>query len=397
MPLDLVLPLLLAASVMMTGAMALAWLQLGRERHLLVWTAAYGTSTLQWLSNAGGISWKSPSLMALSGVAMIASISFTLVAIRIRAAHRRPWRPVVSAALAMTAVAALLSMLGNVHLMLSAIVPAYVCGCCMAAALALRPEGRSHRLGELSFSVVFWLFALFEVVVIVSGTAAATLRTPAALSTYYQVIGWGVPVLYVASGLAAILLVTEDRVEVLAGMVATDPLTGVANRRGLEIAGGKCLARSRRSNLPLSVLACDLDDFKSINDNFGHAVGDEALRLFSTILVREVREGDVVGRVGGDEFLVVLADADAQQGALTMERIRTALLSVHVMGAHGALLQASFGIAQANLADDLPSLIERADLALYEAKRASKSRPAARGGPPRRMAVSARSAAGDRG
>src|SRR5262249_6136679 len=96
----------------------------------------------------------------------------------------------------------------------------------------------------------------------------------------------------------------------LASMVLTDPLTGCLNRRGLDQAIAREIARSGRSGSELSVLAIDLDHFKAINDTYGHVAGDIVLREFGALLAHAARAGDIVARAGGEEFLALLPDTD---------------------------------------------------------------------------------------
>ena len=153
-----------------------------------------------------------------------------------------------------------------------------------------------------------------------------------------------------------------------------DGLTGLANRRLCEAALAKEIARVGRSDEPLSLIVADLDDFKTVNDRFGHPAGDEVLRQFALVLRETVREVDVAARWGGEEFAVVLPGTDLVGAANLAERIRGELERRVVIGPGGEEFSctASFGVA-AFAGDDQAGLLAAADAALYRAKRAGKN------------------------
>ena len=154
-----------------------------------------------------------------------------------------------------------------------------------------------------------------------------------------------------------------------------DGLTGLANRRSVEETLRTEVARSRRFDDKLCVVMADLDDFKVVNDTYGHPVGDDALRLFAETLRATVREMDVAGRWGGEEFVLVLPGTDASGGARLAERARVALegCALEVDGDR-VPLTASFGVAELSPTADVRELVAAADAALYEAKRTGKNR-----------------------
>lgn len=168
----------------------------------------------------------------------------------------------------------------------------------------------------------------------------------------------------------------ERRIRILS---TTDALTGLPNRRALFERFELELARARRQQEPLAVCVVDLDYFKQINDTHGHAVGDEVLQFASRTLRRQLRDVDLLGRIGGEEFVIVLPETDSDAAQRALERCRVALANNDVVIEDPALtlsISASFGVycAQVDEASNVPQLLARADEALYVAKRDGRNR-----------------------
>jgi diguanylate cyclase (GGDEF)-like protein len=168
----------------------------------------------------------------------------------------------------------------------------------------------------------------------------------------------------------------ERRVRILS---TTDSLTGLPNRRALFERFELELARARRQQEPVTVCVVDLDHFKQINDSHGHAAGDEVLQYASRVLRGQLRDVDLLGRIGGEEFVIVLPDTDAAAAQQALERCRIALASNDVKIEESAAtlrISASFGVfcAQVDEASNVPQLLARADEALYVAKRDGRNR-----------------------
>jgi diguanylate cyclase (GGDEF)-like protein len=155
-----------------------------------------------------------------------------------------------------------------------------------------------------------------------------------------------------------------------------DSLTGLANRRSLEDTLRSELARAARFHDSVCVVLADLDRFKSVNDRYGHAAGDQVLKAFAGALRETVRESDVAGRWGGEEFALVLTGTDAAGGVRLAERARVALAARGLRMPDGEELTvtASFGVAAFPECQELGELLIAADSALYEAKRAGRNR-----------------------
>jgi len=158
-----------------------------------------------------------------------------------------------------------------------------------------------------------------------------------------------------------------------------DEVTGLYNRRFFSLRLEEEISRFRRFNHPVSVVVLDLDGFKTVNDEFGHAVGDETLRDIGQILMKHSRGINVVSRYGGDEFAVLLVETSKSGARLYADRIRQVVATFPF--SHGKSVTASFGVA--SLPDDEATtseeLFRAADEALYAAKRASKNQVVAAG------------------
>jgi diguanylate cyclase (GGDEF)-like protein len=155
-----------------------------------------------------------------------------------------------------------------------------------------------------------------------------------------------------------------------------DSLTGLANRRLSTAALEKELARAQRFNEPLTLVLADIDDFKRINDRWGHPTGDEVLKAFARRLQESVREIDLAGRWGGEEFALLLPGTDLEGGRRLAERIRELVREQHLATPDGSPIRvtSSFGVASFPLVTGQSQLVAAADAALYEAKRSGKDR-----------------------
>lgn len=177
---------------------------------------------------------------------------------------------------------------------------------------------------------------------------------------------------------AAIALENARLHHVVRRQAITDELTGLVNRRRFMEALDAEIARTQRLRSNVSLMLADLDDFKRINDRFGHPAGDEALRVFAEVLRAELREIDVAARLGGEEFAVLLPETDLEGALAVAERLRERVGERPVLDDHGTPvhLTASIGVAEYTTGsrDDL---LRRADAGLYRAKQEGKNRVAA--------------------
>ena len=170
---------------------------------------------------------------------------------------------------------------------------------------------------------------------------------------------------------------------IVSNQALVDGLTGLANRRSCEETLASELARAERFPGPLALIVADLDDFKDVNDRYGHQAGDVVLREFAALLTESVRDIDLACRWGGEEFLLVLPGTDMDGAAHVAERVRRALQERTVLSVDGERIPvtASFGVAAYPQAHTASELFAAGDAALYEAKRTGKNRVSTGSGP----------------
>ncbi len=153
-----------------------------------------------------------------------------------------------------------------------------------------------------------------------------------------------------------------------------DPVTGALNRRGMEKLLATEMDRARRTGDPCSVAILDIDDFKKFNDTGGHALGDEVLRKIGECVHQNLRSYDAFGRMGGDEFLLLLPGSTSYEASALCNRILSAIEALPAYSAVGSSPTVSIGLTVMNSFDSSENILERADRGLYAAKRLGKNR-----------------------
>ena len=223
-------------------------------------------------------------------------------------------------------------------------------------------------------AVLFCFFILPQRVAI----AASAVMLVAAAPMVYTFVNDGTAIRFAVSltiNIVVISIITgvvADLQRELFEQAATDPLTGAFNRRQMESLLSEALERRARSAAPASILLLDIDHFKSINDRFGHNVGDEVLRNLVTLLKKHVRKLDRVFRTGGEEFLILLTDTKAADATVHAERIR--LMISQTALSPECTVTVSIGVAECVANQQLESWIKNADDALYTAKHEGRNR-----------------------
>ena len=156
-------------------------------------------------------------------------------------------------------------------------------------------------------------------------------------------------------------------------LMLTDPLTGIANRRHLDERLAVELARQQRNQQPLAVIMTDIDWFKNVNDNFGHAAGDRVLQIFAGQLRQNIRNFDFLARYGGEEFVLLLPNTGSEEALHLAERMREAIKHMH-LDDMDLKLTASFGVTIARTGETMEQVMVRADKAMYQSKTRGRDR-----------------------
>ncbi|MFG1477819.1 diguanylate cyclase [Xanthobacter sp. V4C-4] len=260
---------------------------------------------------------------------------------------------------------------------------------CLVVALRMR-QRRARGVLDRAFFWVLLLFGLHFFVrtvltaplagdlahydeMIAAGADPLEMRRGFAVSPFWQVLNFTVFISGLLIALMLFVAVALDVIEDFRRESGADTLTGLLNRRGFHLEAQPVWADAAMR--PLSVLYCDLDHFKSINDSYGHGAGDRVLKQFADILSGQLRHWDVAARFGGEEFVVLLPHASGEAALALADRMRRVLRdTVFEDLSDGRAVTASVGVAEAGPSETLGEVIHRADVMVYAAKRAGRDR-----------------------
>ncbi|WP_324617393.1 GGDEF domain-containing protein [Microvirga alba] len=250
------------------------------------------------------------------------------------------------------------------------------CGSLFAvAAHRIRPSRYDHPVDK----VIFWLFLVLSIQLIlrplltikpgeVDSNLMAFSDAPFWLALRFSLI-----VSAVLIGLALLSAVAVDITNDLKKQSTTDALTGAYNRRGFDETASAVISSGRFH--PICLIVCDIDHFKRINDDYGHPAGDRVIKMLSELLTAHVRRNDIVGRIGGEEFAVLLAECAPSGATGFSEHVRALFEASGTEGIHGmSATTASFGVADHRPGETLQQLMSRADRQLYAAKNSGRNR-----------------------
>ena len=332
-----------------------------------------------WARLLGGLAqagwWAAPRLGmplidALTVFAVIGGVVLELIAYCLFFGHRN-WRRIVYPATALSVLAVMAGIMGGasrLHMtwLMSSIVALFASG---AAAILLHPRKapmlqRIIGANDALFALFTWAWLILE-----KGEIGATITPVGGITYLFSYL------MMVVNGFGFLLLCKQkDDIE-MRRLATIDGLTGMLNRRAFFEGADSARLLALRLRKPIALMMLDLDHFKRLNDGFGHACGDEALRVFSDTARAMLREHDLMGRLGGEEFALALPGTTLEGARQAAERLRVAVAEAPLLTCAGSYrMTVSIGLVMIEPNEALTAALARADHALYAAKTGGRNR-----------------------
>ena len=362
---------------MMSLIFFLIWKTLGEKPYALSWAIGFLAATAQWFISLVPNWFPSYEMYWL----MINALALVVVTLGLRGHRQRTDCKFVPKALWPFAVAVFAGVvwtsLVDRHLGIStALIPVAATVTLLLSALAIIRHREKSRPAEIAAAITIAAFGLTQLVASTLALMQGRLGDEVYSALYVQFSFLTLPAGYTGMVIFIVAMLASDMLEQSKEIAIKDQLTNMLNRRGFGEYAAKTYATARRLHRPVAVIMSDIDRFKNINDKFGHATGDLALVHFANILKVERRVDDILARVGGEEFALILPGTnlkDAMQIADDLCR-RLEESPFEIDGASHTMT-ASFGVASLSSNDScLSDVIVRADRALYRSKRAGRNR-----------------------
>ncbi len=364
-------------NVILTLVFFIAWQGFGRARHALTWSLTFAFATTQWLTNLARDQLPSFEFYWI----LVTAITLVVISLGLLGHLQRCNKRVSAWHLSVPAIIALLAVswftIFDPHKGLqSSITPLYASLTLGLSAWLIIQHRERSTIAEIGAAATIGIFGVLQ---FLAGSVALAqgAQTDAALTQAYYALNFvGMPAAYTGMGLFVVLMIASDLAEQLRELARRDQLTGLLNRRGFGERSAAAYQHARFAKTPVAVIMTDIDHFKAINDQWGHQVGDHAIEHFAGILRRGRRSADVLARIGGEEFALILPGVSLEAGLEISRRLcqdlreRPLRLEDKTVG-----MTASFGVAALSDKDTcLSDAICRADDALYQSKRSGRDR-----------------------
>ena len=368
---------LIFIAAMLGAVMLIAWRSFGRPQHALVWAIAFAVATGEWATNLLMRLYAPDNALLYAAIAGLACLSNALIAIGFlrRVRPEASMLPLLAAAAAAAVLIALATFAIPHRAARDAIWLSFGGAMLAIGASTVARSLKAASTPERATALMLVLFAAIDFGTAAVAFAQGPAGDEAGLALFRTALVLLYPLAFIGVGIFAVFLVAADLAETMRQLATVDLLTGIYNRRGFEDSADRALRNAQRQRQPLSVVVADIDNFKVINDRFGHPAGDAALRHFAARLERLVRRGDLIGRIGGEEFALLLVNTRAQDAIEVVERIRRDIAAMPVDGPGRVKMTASFGVTGLRPGDlSLAALLARADRALYRSKTEGRDR-----------------------
>lgn len=361
---------------MVAVILMVAWFDFDRPRHARTWAASFALLAIIWILQliAKGDAICHPgtaiAAVALGGLAA----ALNTIGFRQRAA-KTVHAPVLLAGGLLPA--ALLFLLHDHLPEVLYLAPLDLIDAVMLALAAdtLRGRRKSERAAQRVAFIGLLLLAVASFAMVMVRIGCFVINEADCVDRVGGIVLAIMPATITGVGLFTIFLLTADLADQTRRLAATDALTGLLNRRGFEEAAASLLRAAQASGRVATLALVDIDHFKSVNDSFGHQTGDRVIARFGRLLAAQTGRRDLLARMGGEEFAILMADTDITAAACAAEVMREEIGKTVFGLEDGRAITASFGLAELlPEVNQLSSLLSRADQALYRAKAAGRDR-----------------------
>ena len=347
------------------SAASSTWI-MAKQFQAVAWTLLYLRGTL-------------PDLLTIPLANAVLFAGFALDASALwEQAGRRVWRryllPALVAAIAVFVVAWGMDLPASGRIAIASVVAGFF----FIAAAAALARGRGWSAGTMLRRYLVAAMLVLALAVMARGLLTAALPDGSEWLSPALIQGVGIAALFLmmlSNAFGYLLLAGEKSQAELARLEVIDALTDVPNRRGFYQALAPWIALARRPGMPTSLIILNLDHFKRVNDNYGHPVGDIVLKAMVDVCKKQLRDSDLMGRLGGAEFAIQLPRTSLEDAMMVAERIRNAVATLPVKAEKAVInMTASLGVTTIRAEDSTVSLFKRADEALQEAKQSGRNR-----------------------
>ncbi|MCE9687151.1 GGDEF domain-containing protein [Shewanella sp. AS16] len=368
---------MLLVNLMLGSVFLVSWLSISRKTYVLLWSLTFWLATLNVLTNAGRELFSSNQTywIFVNSLSLLVQ-GFALAGYRQRAGWKAFPGWLFGYGLTIEVVLFYFTVLQPHFGIRVALLPFSALLMSLACIYTLCQAQRKLRPAEWSCATMLGLFALVETAV--CGVALMHgVEQQQAYTLLYQKINYlTMPAAYAGLGAFSVLMLADDLAAKMRSLAYTDDLTKLLNRRGLNEAFRRRLSKNAKQPDTTFIAVADIDHFKAINDSHGHEVGDLALKTVARVLEQHTREQDLVGRLGGEEFALVLQAEDLPSAAAMIDHLRAVIETetFHVQG-QALKMTASFGLVQYRPQQrNVFDAIHLADALLYQAKNNGRNR-----------------------
>jgi diguanylate cyclase (GGDEF)-like protein len=376
-PVVYILVALALTSAILSVIFFMAWQTQGRKPHALTWSLAFMAATCQCSLNLGGglfpgfeSYWLTVNAFGLVVITLALRGHCQRTDCKILPGKLWPYAGVIFSIIVWFTV-----IEQNVGLR-TAILPFAAGATLLLSAVMIVRHRDKPRPAELAAAIWITLFGLSQLAAACAALLQGASGDDAYRTLYININFLSLPAGYIGVAMFVMFMLASDLSEQMKEIAVKDQLTGLLNRRGFSEQAERAYATARRTDRPISLIMTDIDHFKTINDEFGHAAGDDALVHFAKILRIRRRADDILARMGGEEFALVLPGTELDESIRIAEELCELLEKAPMrVGKQTVAMTASFGVAALSTKDTcMTDVVIRADRALYRSKRAGRNR-----------------------